>query len=162
MPDCVSLVGYWTCSSIPISLAFFQSGIGLKGCWTVRHFYIYVHGHRHGHAALLFDMDMQHGHGHAVQSWTYSVDMETQHGFNHKAWILTMDMHGCLMPIKSSVRHHQFSVSLQRLVRHQHSPASWSVRYHQSRISPVVSTYGYKTQVKIYFINSLVMVSLRR
>jgi hypothetical protein len=52
------------------------------------------------------------------------MDMDTQHGFGHAAWTWTVDMHGCMdagMPIKSSVWHRQFSVSLQRLIRHRHS-----------------------------------------
>jgi hypothetical protein len=68
-------------------------------------------------------MDMQHGHGHAVWTWTCSMDMDMEHIFGHAAWIWTMDMHGCRnarMPIKSSVRHRYFSVSLQCLVRHRH------------------------------------------
>jgi hypothetical protein len=44
MPDCVSLVRYWTGFGI---VSFFQSGTGLTGCRTVRHFYIYVNGHLH-------------------------------------------------------------------------------------------------------------------
>jgi hypothetical protein len=46
MPDCVTLVWYRTCSGI---VSFFQSSTGLTGCQTIRHFYIYVPGHRHGH-----------------------------------------------------------------------------------------------------------------
>jgi hypothetical protein len=52
------------------------------------------------------------------------MDMDTQHGFGHEAWTWTVDMHGCMdagMPIKSLVQLRYFSVSLQRLVLHQHS-----------------------------------------
>jgi hypothetical protein len=52
------------------------------------------------------------------------MGMDTQHSFDNAACIWTLDMHGCWnagMPIKSSVRHRKFSVSLRRLVRHRHS-----------------------------------------
>ncbi len=44
MPDCVSLVRYWTCSGI---VSFFQSNTGLTGRRMVRHsgISIYVHGY---------------------------------------------------------------------------------------------------------------------
>ncbi len=110
MPDYISLVQYRTCSDI---VTFFQSGTGLTGCRTVRHFYVYVHGPWTLTWACSIDMDMQHRHGHghrhAAQIWSCSMDLDNGH-----AW-----MPG--MPIKSSVRYHQFSVSSQWLVRHRRS-----------------------------------------
>jgi hypothetical protein len=63
------------------------------------------------------DMDMQHGHGHAAWTLTRTTDLVMQHG-------PTVGMHGCMdagILIKSSVRHRQFSVILQRSVWHLHS-----------------------------------------
>ncbi len=75
------------------------------------------------------DMDMQYGH--AVWTWTCSMDMDG-HGHAARTWTRSTDLvmqHGsgqwtCMdarMPIKSSVWHRQFSLSLQRLVRHWYS-----------------------------------------
>jgi hypothetical protein len=105
MLDYVSLVQYRIFSAI---VSFFQPGTGLTGCWTLRHFYINIHGHQHRHAALTWacNLDMQHGHEHALWTWTNSMDMDMHHSFGHAAW--TMDKHGCQnagMLIKSSVRH---------------------------------------------------------
>ncbi len=74
-------------------VSFFHSGTGLTGCRTVRHLYIYTYTYI---CICSMDLFMQH----RSRQWT------------------------CInggLPIKSSVRHRQFSVSLQRLVRHRHS-----------------------------------------
>jgi hypothetical protein len=78
MPYCVSLVWYQTCSGI---VSFFQSGIGLTGCRTVRHSGISIYMY------MDIDMDIEHAHGHGVWTWTCSMDMDTQHGFGHAALI---------------------------------------------------------------------------
>ncbi len=85
MPDCVSLVRYWTCSGI---VSFFQSGTRLTGCRTVWHsgISIYVRGYWHRHGAWTrtcsMDMAMQHGHGYTARLWSCSMD-------------LAMNVHGC-------------------------------------------------------------------
>ncbi len=78
------------------------------------------------------DIDMKHWHGwqhwheHATWTWTCNMDMDMdmQYGFGYAAWTWTVHMHGCTdarMPMKSSVRHRKFSISLYCFVRHHHS-----------------------------------------
>jgi hypothetical protein len=61
------------------------------------------------------DMDMHYGHGHAAWAWTHSTALIMQHVSGQR---ICMDAG---VPIKSSVRHRKFSVTLRRLVWHRHS-----------------------------------------
>jgi hypothetical protein len=55
-----------------------------------------------------------HGHGHAASRRTYNMDMDMKHGYGHAPWTWRWtSILGTGMPIKSLVRHRQFSVSLQ-------------------------------------------------
>ncbi len=99
------------------------------------------------------DMDMHYGHGNAARPWTHSTALIMQHVSGQ--WTF-MDAG---MPIKSSVRHRKFSVSLRRLVGHRHSGIMVS-------LVPLVTDQSFSAQlcpwqllVPVYYFLSLLLVT---
>ncbi len=109
------------------------------------------------------DMDMHYGHGHAAWAWTHSIALIMQHVSGQ--WTC-MDAG---MPIKSSVRHRQFSVGLRRYsgigIRHHgqsgntsHGPvrqcpamlAQWQVGEPRSIVAGNVLHHTYPLEYKIF------------
>jgi hypothetical protein len=90
MPDCVSLVRYWTYPGIVSS---FHSGTGLIRCRTVRHSGIYTHAHAHKHT-------LAHAHTSMMCGMNIDKNMDVQRGHEAWKWTCTIDMemdkhHGC-------------------------------------------------------------------
>jgi hypothetical protein len=73
MPDCVSLVRYWTGFGIVLFFSVRDQTDWMPDSPAFRHFYRYVNRHWHWHG-------MQHWHEHATWTWTCSMDLVMQHG----------------------------------------------------------------------------------
>jgi hypothetical protein len=141
MPDCDSLVRYRTCPGIVNSI---HSGTGLTKCWTVRHFCIYVHAHRHATC----NINMQHGQSHGPKTWVCSLDTDMQNGHGHAAFTLTCSMETDMLHVHGHAAWTRTWACIMDMgIHHGQGHAAWTLTWTCSMDREMQRGHGHTTRI---------------